>query len=804
MLLQNPYDTDIRVRRKAEALAAAGYSVDVLALRGPGSPKRYTLNGVNVRTVALAKRRGSLARYAFEYVAFFAWAAAMLVSRLPHRRYAVVEVNTLPDFLVFAAAPARWTGASIVLDMHEITPEFYMSRYDLPPTARLIRFLERVERLSFDFADHVITVNEPIRALLSARGLPRGKSSVVMNAVDENLFRSGSMGAPADDPGPGRFVMMYHGTLTSVYGLPLAIEALALARRQLPGGELWILGAGPEREALERLARTRGVDAAVRFLPPVPPAEVAAWVGRCDAGVLPMRRDVFLDYAFPNKLSEYIVLDKPVMIARLRAIRHYFSEEALAYFEPGEAADLAQQMVRLARDHTLRRRLAARARAEYSPIRWEVTKTGYLRTMGELAAAGRRPGSPPGAPTSDLPRVQQEARAAAVRLLAYGRGHDWAGHDPYDALNSRLLAALPILDTRAIRLLLTQALKRSPVDLRGILHVPRVQNAKALGLVLAAVLKLARAGVPGTDELVEPLIQRLIALRSPGDRAWCWGYSFPWQTRTVVVPRDAPNLVCTVFVGSALLDAAERGDRRCRDMAASAAEWIVGDLYWHEAGATGFAYPLPGARGSIHNANLLAAAFLGRVARLTGRRRLLEPALHVTRATVARQRPDGSWPYGEAARQGWIDNFHTGYNLCALGAIGRAADTGEFVEALQRGLAFYRAHFFRADGAPRYFHDRTYPIDAHCVAQSLITLFDPALYAPGHAVLGAAVFRWAMTHLWDPRGFFYYRVLRGCTIRTSYIRWSQAWMLLALATLLAVESADTLEPVEDATMARRP
>jgi glycosyltransferase involved in cell wall biosynthesis len=802
MLLQNPYDTDIRVRRKAEALVAAGYAVDVFALRGSASRSRYTLNGVQVFTVALGKKRGSIVRYAFEYAAFLAWASLQLLARMWRRRYTVVEANTLPDFLVFAAAPARWMGARLVLDMHEITPEFYMSKYGIGASSRLVRALTAVERWSFDFADHVITVNEPIRELLASRGLPPWKCSVVMNAVDEALFRPGAVVSPTDVPAPDGFVMMYHGTLTSVYGLSLAIEALALARSEVPGAELWILGAGPERQALERLAQARGLDDAVRFLPQVPPGEVAAWVSRCDAGVLPMRRDVFLEYAFPNKLSEYIVLDKPVMIARLRTMQHYFSDDALAYFEPGDAASLARQMVRLARDPSLRARQADRARAEYAPISWSVMKTRYVQTIDHIASAGRITAtSGPAATVAELTAIRGQARTAALHLLAYCRARDWAGHDPYDALNSRLLTALPMLNTRAMRVLLIQGLKRSPLDVRGILGVPRLQNAKGLALILAALFKLTRAGVTGADALVEPVIERLIAMRSPGSRSWCWGYSFPWQTRTVLVPRDAPNLVCTAFVGGALLDAAERGDTRCLRMAVSAAQWMVTELYWRTADRVGFAYPLPSSRGSIHNANLLAAAFLVRVARLTREPGLREPALEVARATVAQQRPDGSWPYGEEPRQRWIDNFHTGYNLCALGAIGRDAATMEFVEPTRRGLAFYRARFFRPDGAPRYFHDRTYPVDVHCVAQSLITLFDPELFTPGHAALGAAVFRWTMRHLWDPRGFFYYQARRFWTSRTSYMRWSQAWMLLALATL--IEAAPVKEPTsgEPVTMA---
>jgi hypothetical protein len=51
------------------------------------------------------------------------------------------------------------------------------------------------------------------------------------------------------------------------------------------------------------------------------------------------------------------------------------------------------------------------------------------------------------------------------------------------------------------------------------------------------------------------------------------------------------------------------------------------------------------------------------------------------------------------------------------------------------------------------------------------------------------VFRWAMDHMWDDRGFFYYRILRTCTIKTSYMRWTQAWMFFALSMLVS-ESAE--------------
>ena len=405
-------------------------------------------------------------------------------------------------------------------------------------------------------------------------------------------------------------------------------------------------------------------------------------------------------------------------------------------------------------------------------------------------------------PVAHVTAIDDHLQAKILKLLVYCRANDWAGYDPYDALNSRMFAALPFFNARLLRLILTQALKRSPIDVRRLLAIPKTQNPKAMALFLSAFVKLSRIGVAEAGELGELMVEQLIALRSQGIPYWCWGYSFPWQTRTIVVPRGAPNLVCTTFVGNALLDAYEqRQDTRCLSMAVSAAEYVLKELYWTGSdSAAGFSYPLPDLRNQVPNANFLGAALLCRVYKHTSKQKFLGPALKVARCAAAMQHPDGSWDYGEAPSQRWIDNFHTGYNLCALQSIGRDAETTEFESRLQRGLDFYRGHFFREDGAPRYFHNRTYPVDIHCAAQSIITLLSLKDLDPANVSLARSVLQWAMNHMWDQRGFFYYRVLRFCTIRISYMRWAQAWMLLAMSTLLCESDMPMRHPVaEDST-----
>jgi hypothetical protein len=401
-----------------------------------------------------------------------------------------------------------------------------------------------------------------------------------------------------------------------------------------------------------------------------------------------------------------------------------------------------------------------------------------------------------GMTTSDA--TSDRARGVLRQLLAHCRAENWAGYDPYDALNSRLFSAVPLLDHRLPRLVLTQALKRSPVNIRRFALVPKTQNPKGLALFLTALLKLRDGDIAERERLIDSLIGQLKALRSPNAPHWCWGYSFAWQTRTLVVPRGTPNLVCTVFVANALLDAYEQsGDASLLEIAKSAATYIASDLYAVEGDAVGFRYPTPQSFPGIHNANILGAAFLCRVYAQTRAEGLIDPAMRAARYSADRQQPDGSWVYGDLQTQQWVDNFHTGYNLSGLRAIGFHLNTSEFDDRIRRGFEFYHRHFFREDGAPRYFHDRTYPIDIHAVAQSLITLREFSYLDDRSSAQADAVFDWAIAHMWDERGYFYYRVLPWCVIRTSYMRWSQAWMCVALATFLESGKTAARMPAAD-------
>jgi hypothetical protein len=403
-----------------------------------------------------------------------------------------------------------------------------------------------------------------------------------------------------------------------------------------------------------------------------------------------------------------------------------------------------------------------------------------------------------------------DIKSTTLALLSYCQRENWAGYDPYDALNSRLFAATPFYRSKYCRIALTQMLKRLPINIRPVLRIDKEQNPKAIALFLMAFIKLKKLGLLPDERLIQTMVDRLIALRSPdaflasnllpstSRQYFCWGYSFPWQGREVLVPRGAPNLVCTVFVANALMDLHESTisiepsrsntqhptpNTQYFDMALSAADYIANELYWEDDEAVGFSYPLPSVRAKVHNANFLTAALLCRVWKHTRNGRYLEPALRAARYSAGRQNADGSWYYGEHPKQHWIDNIHTGYNLCALQSIANDTGTTEFNSHITQGLRFYQNRFFEPDGAAKYFDNRRYPIDTHSIAQSIITLTSLRNHGDNQPLV-SSVCQWAQSNMCNGNGYFFYRRLAYLTNRISYMRWSQAWMLLALSIVL--------------------
>jgi hypothetical protein len=383
------------------------------------------------------------------------------------------------------------------------------------------------------------------------------------------------------------------------------------------------------------------------------------------------------------------------------------------------------------------------------------------------------------------PETQQLLEQSIIRLLDYCKKNNWSGFDPYDGLNSRIFRALPIVQNRIGRLTFIQAMKRSPLNFRRIFLVPKGENPKGLAVFCTALFILSEIGLIKNDDAILQLLKRLVDLKSPNSPYSCWGYNFDWQSRAFFLPKFTPNIICTTFAGNALIDAYNKfADNKYLDMAISAGDFLLNGLNITRTNdELCFSYT-PIDWGQVHNANLLGAAFLSRLYSITHEKKFLEPACRAVQFSIRRQHEDGSWPYGEDKTQKWIDNFHTGYNLVALKKFSEYSGNTDVMENIRKGFQFYIENLFTDDGIPKYYHDQTYPLDIHSVAYSIVTLVEFKKFDKRNIDLANLIFTWSIKIMQSKSGYFFYQKNRFFKSRIPYMRWSQAWMLLALTTLL--------------------
>lgn len=387
------------------------------------------------------------------------------------------------------------------------------------------------------------------------------------------------------------------------------------------------------------------------------------------------------------------------------------------------------------------------------------------------------------------------SRTALIKLMHYCEKEQFKGWDPYDGLNSKVFRALPFKHWDLARLMWIQGFKRSPVNFRRLLLVPKEHNAKGVGLFLSGycnLYKLAqngdtRFGAPETIlKQITDLAELLHQLQNKDYSGACWGYNFDWQARRLFLfPKNTPTVVATTFCASALMDAYEAtGNQKYLDTALASADFILNDLN-RTACEGGFILsysPLKG-NDTVYNASLLGGKLLSRCYHYTQKEVYKETASQIVNAACKGQAEDGSWVYGLLPVQSWIDSFHTGYNLEAIAYYETYCNDNTYHANLEKGTAFYLSNFFLPDGTPKYYHDKIYPIDIHCPGQLWVTLRALGI-GNDNRQLADKVLNWTLDHMQDKKGYFYYQLKKGISSRIPYMRWSNGFMFHALSCYL--------------------
>lgn len=384
MITYSFYESDSRVIRYAETLAMRGDYVEVLALRsGASLPKEEIINGVKVHRIRdrFGKTEKSKLSFLRPLLRFLIASSGWLIRQHRRNRYDLLHVHNFPDFLVFAAWYPRLTGAKVILDIHDILPEFFSSKFGVSTSSILTWGLKQVEATSAAMADHVILANALWLGKYTSRSAAKEKCSVFINYVDQKVFAP----RPRTRTSPGH-VVMFPGGLQWHQGLDIAIQAFRQLRKRLPQVELHIYGDGNMKPALIALTQQLDLSDSVRFFKPLPIHEIADVMANADLGIVPKRADSFGNEAYSTKIMEFMALGVPLVVSSTKIDRHYFSDAVVRFFESGNDTALANAMFEVLTNVELREAMIRQANEYVACNSWERHKAGYLQLVDCLVA----------------------------------------------------------------------------------------------------------------------------------------------------------------------------------------------------------------------------------------------------------------------------------------------------------------------------------------------------------------------------------------------------------------------------------
>ncbi len=384
MVAYTHYEADNRVMRYAETLAARGDRVDVIALRHPNEQPYSNVHGVNVfRVQSRIRNERVKGAYLLRILSFLFRSAWLLARRNRQLHYDLIHVHSVPDFLVFAAWYPKMTGAKVILDIHDILPEFYASKFGASKQSITFKLLLLVEKLSAKIADHVIIANDLWRDRIVARSVGKAKCSTVLNCPDRRIFCRTSRTRQDD-----RFVILYPGSLGRHQGLDVAIRAFAKVCNRVPFVDFHIYGDGGEKPRLIDLARELRLENRLFIHNSVSLREIAAVISNADLGVVPKRSDGFGNEAFSTKILEFMTIGVPLIISETKIDRYYFDNSLVRFVPSGDEDALAHAMIELVNNPDLREQFVRNGLECSNRYDWDVNKSAYLGLVDLLTSRG--------------------------------------------------------------------------------------------------------------------------------------------------------------------------------------------------------------------------------------------------------------------------------------------------------------------------------------------------------------------------------------------------------------------------------
>lgn len=381
LIRQSPYFYDLLVRRDAETLHRAGFESHVICLgtsKRDGQTDPVIVDGVHVHQLPFTRRKANTARYLYDYLAFSV-AAALKVTRLHLARpFSAIQVNTMPDFLIFSTIIPKLLGSKIVLMVQEPTPELWQTSRDSPPP----RILGWVERAALAYANVAFTVTQQLKDLCVSRGANAKKISVILVVPDGRFLKPDRQ--KQDSRTAEKFTLICHGAIEKRYGHDVMLEAVALLAPHVPNLRLRILGRGTYLNRFLARKTELGLDKHVEYLGYVPLAELIRELEAADVGIVAQESSPYSNVVLTGKMFDYLHFQKPVLASRLKAVEAYFDDASIYFFEPGNAQSLAKGILELYQHPEKRQDLVANSQRLYREYRWENQQQTYLSAYAEF------------------------------------------------------------------------------------------------------------------------------------------------------------------------------------------------------------------------------------------------------------------------------------------------------------------------------------------------------------------------------------------------------------------------------------
>lgn len=383
MVVFSSYPMDVRVRREAEALTKEGMKVDVICRTSRGELPKEDVRGVTTYRVKLNRRRSGKIGYIWEYIYFFMRAFLKVTMLNFSRRYDIVHVHNMPDFLVFTSIIPKLFGTKVILDLHDPMPELFAALFKTRNDHFSIKLLKRIEKLSIKYSDLIITPNVAFKKIFISRGCPPSKVNIIMNSPDENVFRWFG-NTERENSLSSNYLLMYHGAIVEHHGLDIGLKAIALLKEKIPELKLIVFGGGNFLTKAEKIADELDLSNFVEFRGVVMNDEIAKFIPKIDLGIIPNRSNLFTQLNFPVRIFEYITYKKPVVVPRTQGIGDYFDEESIYYFEPENIEDLAETIYKVYKNKNEVQKVIDKSYYVYQQHTWKTQKENLVKFVTKL------------------------------------------------------------------------------------------------------------------------------------------------------------------------------------------------------------------------------------------------------------------------------------------------------------------------------------------------------------------------------------------------------------------------------------